>query len=177
MSINKKTEIAQAPTYPSHRHNPRERKVLETSNQYAPANASDWATAPAIIDDALDALAAANSGGKLKTLSVTYDFSVNGGAVGAVSLGASLPAKAIVVEVIADVLTQVAGSGNIKLTVPTEGALQTGSIDSSDAVGPQFATAAAPVKTAAARALQATIASAVVTAGKVQFFVRYYQGS
>lgn len=178
-NIVKSAEIAAVGNYPENRLNSRERKVLEVSNQFVPADDSDWgATPPATIDDALDALAAAGPASQYgeAVASDVYDFSVNGGAVGDISLSVSLPAKAIVTEVVMDVLTPVVGSGNVKLTVATEGALQSGSADSSDSAGPQLANPAAPIKLAAARTLRATIASAVLTAGKVRWHVRYYRG-
>lgn len=176
MAINKQSEISGAGQYPANRLNQRERKVLEVSNQFDPSTPSDWESAPATIDEALDSLAATNSGGALKSTTATYDFSVQGGAIGSHSLAVSLPDNAIIVETIIDVLTPVVGSGTVQLTVPTDGALQANDIDSGDSAGPLDDSLAAPKKLTAARTMQATIAGAIVTAGKIQYFVRYYQG-
>lgn len=181
MAIVKTTEIAGAGNYPANRLNQRERKVLEVGNQYAPAVEANWATAPDNIDDALDSLAAVNVGGKLKTVSVTYDFSVNGGAISAIPLTVTLPDNAIVVEVIRDELTACTSSGStgtIILGVPTDGALEQTAL-TADGGSPALASSggtALPKKLTAARTLQVTIATAALTAGKIEYFVRYYQG-
>ena len=175
MAINKAIELAGAGNYPSNRLNKRERKVLQVSNSFTPANSAAWgSTPPASVEAALNQLA---SSGVAKTLTATYDFSVNGGAVGSIPLAITIPNKAIITECTIDVLTQVAGSGNLTFTLPTDGIVHAGSIDSADAVGPQYANLASPKKLTADRVLQATIASAVLTAGKVQVFVRYVLGS
>lgn len=179
-NIVKATEIAGAYNYPSNKLNQRERKVLEVSDQYAPATAANWSPAPATIEAALDQLAANNSGGVLKAVSVTYDFSVNGGAVGAIPLGVSLPNKAVVVEVIRDEVTAATSTGStgtIQLTLPTDGALEQTAL-TADGGSPSLASSggsAVPKKTTASRQLQVTIATNPVTAGKIVYFVRYYQ--
>jgi hypothetical protein len=181
-NINKSTEIAGAWNYPENRLNQRERKVLEVGNQYDAASAADWGgTAPASLDAALDTLAASNSGGALKSLSVTYDFSVNGGAISSINLGATLPDNAIVVEVIRDELTACTSGGSngtIILSLPTDGNLEQTAL-TADGGSPSLASSggtALPKKTTAARAIQATIATSALTAGKIQYFIRYYQG-
>lgn len=184
MAINKKTEIAQAPQYPALRHNPRERKVLETSNQYVPADSADWATAPATIDDALDALAASGAAAAqgMAVASVEYDFSVDGGAVGSIPLGVSLPDNAIIVEVIRDELTAAtsAGSGaTIILNVPTDGNLEQTALTANGGAVTLASSGgtAVPKKLTAARQLQVTIAVEAVTAGKIIYHVRYFKGA
>lgn len=181
MSINKKTEIAQAPAYPAFRHNPRERKVLETSNQYAPTTSADWgSSAPATLDAALDQLASSGAGAAngMAVASVVYDFSVNGGAVGVIPLSVSLPSKAVIVEVIRDELTSCTSTGStgtIILGVPTEGALEQTAL-TADGGAVSLASSggtAVPKKLAAARTLQVTIATNPITAGKIRYFVRY----
>ena len=174
MTINKATELASVGNYPANRLNKRERKVLQVSNSYVPANAATWgATPPASMDDALNILA---TSGIAKVATVTYDFSINGGAAGNIPLGITLPNKAIVTESYLDVLTAVTGAGSLTFTVPVEGVLHTGSITSATTVGPQTTNLVTPKKLAADRILQATIATGI-TAGKVQFFVRYLIGS
>lgn len=106
-----------------------------------------------------------------KVVSATWDFSVNGGGIGSVSLSASLPAGACVTGVTCDVQTQLAGSGTLKLKT-ADGDLSA-TLSSSDAVGTPSKLATSPKKTTQARALQAEVAGAVLTAGKVTFWVTY----
>ena len=178
MAIVKQTEIAGAGKYPANRLNQRERKVAEVTNQYAPAVAGNWAAVPATIDAALDALSSSGAPATHgeATASVVWDFSVDGGAVSSIPLAVSIPDNAIVIEVIADVITQIVGSGTVQLTVPTDGAVQAGSLASADTAIPKTVSPAAPKKVTAARILQVTIASAVVTAGRIRFHVRYIKG-
>lgn len=178
-NIVKATEIAQAYHYPQNHLNKREQKVLEISDQYAPAVPANWSSpVPATIDAALDQLALAGPAAQygMATASVEWDFSVNGGAVSSIPLGITLPDNAIIQETIADILVAVTGAGTVQLSVPVDGALQTGTTDSADAIAPQDVSLAAPKKLTAARIIQVTIAGAVVTAGKVRYYVRYFKG-
>jgi hypothetical protein len=181
MSIVKATELAGAGDYPANRLNQRERKVLQVAEQYAPAASSDWATAPDSIGDALDALAASNSGGKLKTASVVYDFSVNGGTAGNINLALTLPDNAIIAEVIRDELTACTSAGStatITLNVPTDGNLEQTGL-TADGGSPSLASSggtSVPKKLTASRVARVTIANENVTAGKIEYFIRYYQG-
>lgn len=62
--INKATEIADAPTFPSRRLDPRERKVLQVADSYVPSDPNSWAGAPPTSqDEALDRLAILSGGG------------------------------------------------------------------------------------------------------------------
>lgn len=176
MAINKLAEIALA-DYPSEHLNARERKVLEVAESYSPANSSDWSSVPTRQDQALDALAAGN--GALRSLTATYDFSVQGGTVGDHSLGVSLPDNAVVVEVIRDEVTactSTGSTGTIQLTLPTDGALEQTAL-TADGGSPSLASSggsAVPLKTTAARTVQVTIATNPVLAGKILYFIRYY---
>lgn len=182
-NINKQTEIAGAWNYPENRLNQRERKVLEVGNQYDPATPADWATAPTNIDEALDALAASGAAAAqgMAVASATYDFSVQGGAQGTISLDVDLPDNAIIVEVIRDELTAAtsAGSGaTIILNVPTDGNLEQTALTANGG-SPSLASSggtALPKKLTAARTLQVTIAVEDVTAGKINYLVRYFKG-
>ena len=173
MAINKAKELAGAGNYPANRLNKRERKALQVASSYAPANPAAWgSTPPTTVDAALDLV---SSAGVAKSLSATWDFSVNGGAAGSVPLTVILPNKAIIVEAYLDVLTAVTGAGNVSFTVPVDGALHTGTISSATPVGPSINSLATPKKLTADRIVQATIATGV-TAGKIQLFVRYLIG-
>jgi hypothetical protein len=178
MAIVKQTEIAGAGKYPNNKLNQRERKVVEVTNQYAPGTSGDWATVPATIDAALNSLSSsgvASTNGPA-TASVVWDFAVNGGAVSSIPLSVTLPDNAIIVEVIADVITQITGSGTVQLTTPTDGAIQAGTLATADTAIPKTVSPAAPKKLTAARVVQVTIATAVVTAGRIRFHIRYLKG-
>lgn len=181
MSISKATELLGAGDYPANRLNQRERKVLQVAEQFEPASDSDWTTPPTTMSAALDALAAGGAGG-LKSATATYDFSVHGGGTGSIDLDVSLPDNAIVVEVIRDELTACTSAGNgatIILNVPTDGNLEQTAL-TADGGSPSLASSggsAVPKKLTAARELRVTIAIENVTAGKIQYFVRYFQGA
>lgn len=187
MAISKATELQEAGKYPANRHNARERKLLETSEGYSPADAADWTAlpdvdaAPSTQDAALDTLAAQAAGqGEMKTLKAQWDFSVDGSGT-SIGLGVSLPDNAVVVNVIEEVLTDIAstsGTSTVKLNLPTDGDIGSDiTADGSNAgftLGiPDFATPGDYVKTTAEREL--TLLSDVddLTAGKVSFYVTY----
>lgn len=178
--MNKKTEISGASAYPSNRLGQRERKVLQVSDQYEPINPDNWAVQPEDMDDAIDMLAEAVK--VVKAVAVVYDFSIQGGTVGDLPLGVTLPDNAIIVEVLRDETTSATSGGalaTIQLSVPTDGALeQTGLVANGGA--PSLANSggsALPKKLTAERELQVTIAVEAVTAGKVHYYIRYYIGT
>lgn len=180
--ISKAVELAGAGNYPANRLNQRERKVLQVAEEYQPTTPSNWgSTPPSTQAAALDALAASGSGSPhaMASASAVYDFSVNGGAIGTIDLGVSLPAHAIVTEVIRDELvacTSTGSTGTIKLVVPTDGSLEQTAL-TADGGSPSLASSggsAVPLKTTAARELSATIATNPITAGRIRYFVRYY---
>lgn len=181
-TIVKATELAGAGSYPANRLNQRERKVLQTAEEYAAASAANWGgTAPTTITSALDALASSGAGSThgQATASAVYDFSVLGGTVGTISLGVNLPSKAVVTEVIRDELvacTSTSSTGTIKLVVPTDGSLEQTALtaDGGSVTLASTGGSAVPVKTTAIRALSVTIATNAVLAGKIRYFVRYY---
>lgn len=105
---------------------------------------------------------------------VTWDFSKDGGAIGDVSFGASLPAGAIVTGVLSDEETAVTGATSITLKAGSTSL--TGAIDFTGDAGIQsraLAGSAAGIKLSAASELKITIATAVATAGKVTFYVEF----
>lgn len=179
--ISKSQELAGAGNYPAYRLNQRERKALQTAEEYNPASPSSWGTTPpATQDAALDALAANGAGAQfgMATVSVVWDFSVNGGAVGTIPLAVTLPSKAIVVEVVRDVLTaptSTSSTGTIQLTLPTDGALEqtAKTADGTGAGATESGGSAVPKKTTAARVAQVTIATNAVLSGKIRYFIRY----
>jgi len=112
-----------------------------------------------------------------------YDFAVDGGVIGAITLAstAALPDNAVVTAVTYDVLTTCTSgtdAATIALSVPTDGALSTAIAISNGAnpwdAGARLANTALPKKLTAARNLQITVAAEAVTAGKIVFCVQYY---
>jgi hypothetical protein len=106
--------------------------------------------------------------------SVTWDFSKDGGAIGDISFGASLPAGAVVTALCVDKETAVTGA--------TAVTLKAGSTALSDALNlvtigttscPVLASSATAIKLAASSELKISIATAAATAGKVTFYVRF----
>ena len=179
MAIDKKAEIAGAPAYPASRLNARERKVLETADQYVPAVAGNWPVAPTGVDDALDKAAArladVSTNAREALVVVEYDFDEDGGAVSDIDLGVTVPAGAIITEVISDVLVAPdsgTSDGTLRLNVPTDGNLSA-AITADDGASGVSAESEPPVKLAADRELRVTIATAALTAGRVRYHVRY----
>lgn len=127
-----------------------------------------------------------------KTALAVYDFSVDGGAQGAVVLAdsATIPDNAVVTAVSYDVLTTCTSStdaSTISLTLPTDGALTTAiaisdgsnpwdaGVQSALTGGGAFGTAPTTLKTTGARAIGITIAGGEdLTAGKIVFAVEYW---
>lgn len=180
MAIVKATEIAGAGDYPANRLNQRERKVLETAEQYDPAVDGNWASVPTTLSGALDALAAAGPAQTygMVTTSVVWDFSVHGGAISSINLTGSLPDNAVIVEVVRDVLTAPDSAddlGTIQLNVPTDGNLD--SAITADGAATSLATFdTTPTKLTAARTPRVTIATTALTVGKIRWYIRYYKG-
>lgn len=119
----------------------------------------------------------------VKMATAVYDFAVDGGVIGAITLAGTigLPDNAVVTAWTYDVLTtctSATDAATIALSVPTDGALTT-AIAISNAANPWDAGAhlvntALPKKLTAARNLQITVASEAITAGKIVFTVQYY---
>lgn len=136
-------------------------------------------------------LAAANTDGLnvVRVARATYDFAVNGGTIGAKDLGVTLPAKAIILDGLVDVVTTctTAGGDAGTMAIHVEGAGDiVAAVAVSDGTNPWDAgrhdiipvgTAATSVKTSQARNITATIAGQAFTAGKFHVFLRYVVGS
>jgi hypothetical protein len=115
----------------------------------------------------------------------TYDFAVQGGAIGSVVLkdregnDAKLPAKAIITRSFVDVITQPTSAGAATVAVHAEsaadilGATAKASLPVGQLTGKQDNTVANFVKTSVERKLKADIAVAALTAGKFHVFVEY----
>lgn len=106
---------------------------------------------------------------------VTYDFSVDGGAVGTYLFGTNLPANAIVTSVKSEELTAVTGADSI--TLKAGSTALTGAIDFTGDAGIQnraLAGSAAGIKVTSSSELQIAIATNAATAGKIRFMVEFY---
>ena len=116
----------------------------------------------------------------------TYDFSVQGGAVGTVNLkdvngnNAQLPKGAIITMGIIEVVTSLTSGGSATVALGTgqsgsdlKAALAYGSYTGLVATIP-VETAATSIKLTADNVMTATIATAALTAGKFNVFVEFY---
>jgi hypothetical protein len=104
----------------------------------------------------------------------TWDYAVDGGAVGDVTFGVKLPAGAIVVAVLSDEETPVTAATSITLSAGATAL--TGAINFTTDAGIQnraLAGSAAGIKVTAASELKISIASVAATAGKVTFYVQF----
>lgn len=119
-----------------------------------------------------------------KTARATYDFDVDGGAIGAIGLGVKLPPNAIVKSSFIDVIkTCTSGTDAATIAIDSEGA---GDVVAAVAIsvgtpwdaGLQTAIQngglkANMVKTTAEKELTATVAVEALTAGKFHVYVEY----
>lgn len=143
------------------------------------------------LDDAIVAIAnslnSAIKNGRLQMGSVAgndvvdavYDFAVQGGAIGTITLPVQIPAKAIVIGGFLDVITAPTSGGSATVAINVEGAadVQAPTAIASLTTGrkaliPVF-TAASSVKTTIQRNVTVTIATAALTAGKFHIVLYY----
>lgn len=156
-----------------------EERIVNIAEDYSPATPGDWSTAPTTQDGALDLLAAEASGAATKTVTATWDESVDGD-TGTLDLSVDIPDNAIIKSVDYDVLVAPAGATDIKFNLPSEtasdGALGAGNLTATlhaESTGPAPSTiAASKLKTTAARDLSIVI-TGTATAGKIKVFVEY----
>lgn len=103
-----------------------------------------------------------------------WDFSTDGGAVGDLTFGRTLPANAMVVSLLTEELTAVTGATDI--TIKAGSTALSGSIDFTADAGIQsraLAGSAAGIKLSATSEYTLTVATNAATAGKVRFYVEY----
>lgn len=125
---------------------------------------------------------------QVRAVTATYDFSVNGGAIGTFNLldpstrqPVRLPQGAIIVDCIIDVLTAgtTSASGTMAINAQTAGdikaALAAASYTGRVACVP-VGTAATAIKLSADRTLQYTIATGALTNGKWDVKIQYMSG-
>lgn len=113
-----------------------------------------------------------------------YDFATDGGAVGDITLrGDTIPSGAIITDVLIHVDTALTSGGAATVAIKAESAAD---LNAADAISgaPWSTTGAkrgdltattAPVKTTAARAITATVATAALTAGKFSVYVSFLE--
>lgn len=115
-----------------------------------------------------------------KVAKAKYDFSVDAGAIGDITIqAAALPKNAVVTRVYSDEQTTLTSGGSATLQ------LKAGSTSLTDALAfdtaftgvdsHPLASSAEAIKLSSASALVLTIATAALTAGKVVFAVEYWQ--
>lgn len=117
--------------------------------------------------------------GFLHVARATYDFSVEGGEIGDVALGVTLPDNAVITFGFGDIITSFTSTGGTgTIALKSEGAADLLAAVDADTLSGQFAlipdnAVANMVKLTAARELTLTIGTATITAGKAVFFVYY----
>lgn len=118
---------------------------------------------------------------RLKTLQAEYDFAVDGGAIGTITLrgidgqGNDLPAGAVITGGYIDVETAPGGTGTVALTAESAGDVRAAAtIAAAGRISVVPAgTGATAVKTTVRRSLTMTIATAVLTTGKFRVVLFY----
>lgn len=122
--------------------------------------------------------------GEVKTARAFYDFALDGGATGAITLrGDQLPAGAILTDslVYVDTVPTSSGSATIALKVESAGDIAGTDVISGapwSTLGPHrgdFTATSAPIKTTVLRPVVATIATAALTAGKFSVVLFYVE--
>jgi hypothetical protein len=118
-----------------------------------------------------------------RVVRTTYDFALHGGTIGTIDLGDTLPANALVSRVDAYVATQLvdAGAGTIALECEDAANLEAATDHSGVAAGAMIATDVDGAVgnyvsgISAQCAVSLVIAGANISAGKVIFFIKYYE--
>lgn len=122
--------------------------------------------------------------GRVKYAVGRYDFAVDGGATGDITLrGGSIPSGAILVDALLHVDTVLTSAGAATVAVKVESAADVNAADAisgapwstTGAKRADFTATSAPVKTTAARSIVATVGTAALTAGKFSVVVAYVE--
>lgn len=113
-----------------------------------------------------------------------YDFAVEGGATGDITLrGDSIPSGAVIVDALLDVETVVTSAGAATLAIKVESAADINAADlisgapwsTTGAKRADLTATTAPVKTTAKRSIVATVGVAALTAGKFKVVIWYVE--
>ena len=110
-----------------------------------------------------------------------YDFAVDGGDVGDISLGVTIPDNAIIVGGFIEGITSVTSGGSATVAVKLQSAADvagaTGKATlTGTAVVPCSAVLSTPFKLTAQRTVTITVATAAITAGKFNVWIEYFVG-
>lgn len=128
------------------------------------------------------ALAAGGAVGRPRRAIGLYDFAVDGGVAGDITLrGDTIPSGAVITDALIHVDTALTSGGSATVAIKVEGAAD---INAADAISGapwsttgakrgDFTATTAPIKTTAARAIVATVGTADLTAGKFTVAVEY----
>ena len=129
--------------------------------------------------------------GNLRVARATYDFAVNGGAISAINLGVTIPDNAIVcggfIDVITTCITAGADAGTMAISIQAANDIVSAVAVSAGgnawdaglhAIVPKANTPETTgIKLTADRAITATIATQVFTAGKFVVYLYYLEGA
>lgn len=117
-----------------------------------------------------------NEGG-VRSFSVQYKFSADGGTVGTKSFGRKLPAGAIVTNVYSDEIAVLTSGGSATLQLKVGSTNLTGALafdtGFANAQSQALASSATAIKVAAESELNLAVAGAALTAGTVRFYVEF----
>lgn len=103
----------------------------------------------------------------------TWDFSVDGGAIGTYLFGQSLPAGAIVTNIWTDEVTAVTGATEITLYAGATALTAALDFTGDSGVKARSLAAGDAIKLSSMSELQIAITTAAATAGKVSFYVEW----
>lgn len=147
------------------------RQLLNLFSQSQPAlqdKDKPAGAATIFLGDTLEALSSQ------EVVEATYDFSKLGGAVGALTLGLSLPKGAIVTQLWTDAQTAMTsgGSATVALSAGAEVLKAATAFDDASYIGVDQHLSA-PIKLATGGQLTLTIAAAALTAGKLRICLAY----
>lgn len=109
-----------------------------------------------------------------KSIKITYDFSVNGGAISGIDLGPVIPKNAVITSCITDVVTPMTSGGSATVALAVGGVTLKSATAFDDAAYTGVDShLSSPAKTNANDRLTFTIATATLTAGKVIIILDY----
>lgn len=104
-----------------------------------------------------------------------WDFSVDGGALGDILFGVTLPANAVVTRVFTDEQTAVTGADAITLKAGSTSLTAALDLTATSGVNSRaLASSATAIKLSSASELKITIATNAASTGKVRFMVEFY---
>jgi len=171
MAIVKANEIAKAPFYPTKQHNPRERKLLETADQFAPADATAWGdSAPATVTAALNAIAGSNVVKTIKVVAEVVDNVIE-------VTSPDIPANAVITEIVLDKLTSFDNLTSVDIVLADPEDVESDQVLVNDLLLASLnATANLSVtvkKAAVLSVIEITVAGTAPDAGKANLFISY----